>query len=53
MNKADTRAMVLAAAARLDLVIDPALLDGVASSLALFHRHAGQFMEFAGAAQPE
>ena len=45
-DETDYRALALAEALLRDLRIDPAFLDGVASNLALLHRHAGHFMRF-------
>ena len=47
MEAHDPRALALAAAAFLDLPIEPALLDGVAANLALLRLHAAAVMDFA------
>ncbi len=47
MEETDPRKLALAAAAFLDLRIEPALLDGVAANLALLQRHAAGVMDFA------
>ncbi len=46
MDEQDPMAAVLAAAAWLDLAIDPRLLEGVAANLDLLRQHAARVLEF-------
>jgi hypothetical protein len=53
MEEAERRILALAAAAFLELSIDPAMLAGVADNLALLQSHASNVMSFPLPAEEE